>query len=40
ETNVSGIFAAGDVRKKTLRQISTSVGDGALAAIMAERYLS
>lgn len=40
ETNVPGIFAAGDVRKKTLRQISTSVGDGALAAIMAERYLS
>ena len=40
ETNVSGIFAAGDVRKKTLRQISTSVGDGALAAIMTERYLS
>ena len=39
ETNVPGIFAAGDVRKKTLRQISTAVGDGALAAIMAERYL-
>jgi thioredoxin reductase (NADPH) len=40
ETNVPGIFAAGDVRKKTLRQISTSVGDGALAAIMAEKYLT
>lgn len=40
ETNIPGIFAAGDVRKKTLRQISTSVGDGALAAIMAERYLT
>jgi len=40
ETNILGIFAAGDVRKKTLRQISTSVGDGALAAIMAERYLT
>jgi thioredoxin reductase (NADPH) len=39
ETNIPGIFAAGDVRKKTLRQISTSVGDGALAAIMAKRYL-
>jgi len=39
ETNIPGIFAAGDVRKKTLRQISTSVGDGALAAIMAEKYL-
>lgn len=40
ETNIPGIFAAGDVRKKTLRQISTSVGDGALAAIMAEKYLT
>jgi thioredoxin reductase (NADPH) len=40
ETNVRGIFAAGDVRKKPLRQISTSVGDGALAAIMAEKYLA
>ena len=40
ETNVPGIFAAGDVRNKTLRQISTAVGDGALAAIMTERYLT
>ncbi len=40
ETNIPGIFAAGDVRRKLLRQISTSVGDGALAAIMAERYLA
>lgn len=40
ETNVSGIFAAGDVRKKSLRQIATAVGDGALAAITAEKYLS
>ncbi len=40
ETNIPGIFAAGDVRKKSLRQISTSVGDGALAAITAERYLT
>ncbi len=39
ETNISGVFAAGDVRKKTLRQIATAVGDGAMAAIMAERYL-
>jgi thioredoxin reductase (NADPH) len=40
ETNIPGIFAAGDVRKKTLRQISTSIGDGALAAIMTEKYLT
>ena len=39
ETNVNGIFAAGDCRIKTLRQISTAIGDGALAAYNAERYL-
>ena len=39
ETNVPGIFAAGDVRHKTLRQVSTSVGDGAVAGYMAERYV-
>ena len=35
-----GVFAAGDVRAKVLRQISTAVGEGALAATMAEHYLS
>jgi thioredoxin reductase (NADPH) len=39
ETGIAGIFAAGDVRKKTLRQIATAVSDGAIAASMAERYL-
>lgn len=39
QTSVEGIFAAGDVRKSRLRQIATAVGDGALAAVMAERYL-
>jgi thioredoxin reductase (NADPH) len=38
-TSVDGIYAAGDVRQKTLRQISTAVGDGALAATAAERYI-
>jgi thioredoxin reductase (NADPH) len=38
-TSAAGIFAAGDVRKKGLRQISTAVGDGALAAAAAERYI-
>jgi thioredoxin reductase (NADPH) len=38
-TSVRGIFAAGDVRKKLLRQISTAVGDGATAVFAAERYL-
>lgn len=39
ETNVPGIFACGDVRKKTLRQVATSVGDGAIAGYMAEKYV-
>jgi len=39
ETSVRGIFAAGDCRKKLLRQIATAVGDGATAAFAAEKYL-
>jgi thioredoxin reductase (NADPH) len=38
-TDIPGIFAAGDVRVKLWRQISTAVGDGAVAAIAAENYL-
>ncbi len=38
-TSMPGVFAAGDVRKKILKQIATAVGDGAVAAIMAEKYL-
>lgn len=38
-TKTRGIFAAGDVRKKTLRQVSTAVGDGALAAYELERFI-
>lgn len=37
--SVKGIFAAGDCRKKLLRQIATAVGDGATAAFAAEKYL-
>jgi thioredoxin reductase (NADPH) len=40
ETPVPGVFAAGDARAKLLRQISTAVGEGALAATMADHYLS
>jgi thioredoxin reductase (NADPH) len=39
-TSIPGIFAAGDVRSKLLRQISTAVGDGATAAFVAENYLT
>lgn len=39
ETSVRGIFAAGDCRVTPLRQIATAVGDGAIAAVSAERYL-
>jgi thioredoxin reductase (NADPH) len=39
ETSVNGIFAAGDCRVTPLRQIATAVGDGAIAAVSAERYI-
>lgn len=39
-TNIPGVFAAGDVRAKTLRQIVTAVSDGAAAAQAAEDYLA
>jgi len=38
-TEVPGIFAAGDVREKSLRQVVTAVADGAIAAVEAEKYL-
>jgi len=39
-TNIPGVFAAGDIRHKTLRQVITAASDGAIAAYMAERYIS
>ena len=39
-TNVPGLFAAGDIREKLVRQVSTAVGDGAIAAVAAEHYIS
>lgn len=39
ETNVSGVYAVGDVRDKYLRQVSTAISDGAIAATAAERYI-
>jgi hypothetical protein len=38
-TNVPGVFAAGDVRKKQLRQVVTAVADGANAVTSVEKYL-
>lgn len=40
KTNISGVYAVGDVRTKELRQIVTAVADGAVAADQAEKYLS
>ena len=40
ETSVPGIFAAGDIRSGSIRQLIASAGDGAVAAVSAEKYLS
>lgn len=39
ETSAPGVYAAGDVREKYLRQVSTAISDGAVAATAAERYI-
>ncbi|GAW28386.1 thioredoxin-disulfide reductase [Carboxydocella sp. ULO1] len=39
EANLPGVFAAGDVRVKKFRQVITAAADGAIAGIMAEKYL-
>lgn len=39
-TNLEGVFAAGDLRKKSLRQVVTAAADGAIAAMQAEHYIS
>ena len=40
ETSLPGVYAAGDVRTKPLRQVVTAVADGAMAVHMAEKYLA
>ena len=40
KTNIDGVFAAGDVRTKALRQVVTAVADGAVAVHFAEEYLN
>ena len=39
-TNIEGVYAAGDIRVKSLRQVVTAAADGAIAAMQAEHYLS
>ena len=39
-TNIPGVFAAGDVRQFSDRQLANAVGDGVAAALAAYRYLN
>ncbi|WP_156298881.1 FAD-dependent oxidoreductase [Streptobacillus canis] len=39
ETNIRGIYAAGDIRPKSLRQVVTAVADGAIASTSIEKYV-
>lgn len=39
-TNIEGVYAAGDIRKKCLRQVVTAAADGAIAAQQAEKYIA
>ncbi len=39
KTDVNGVFAAGDIRVKSLRQVVTAAADGAIAAVQAEKYI-
>ena len=39
-TNFPGVFAAGDIRVKSLRQVVTAAADGAIAAMQAEKYIN
>lgn len=39
KTNIEGVFAAGDIRVKNIRQVVTAAADGAIAALSADRYI-
>ena len=38
-TNLPGVYAAGDIRETTIRQVITAAADGSIAAITCEKYL-
>lgn len=40
KTSLEGVFAAGDIRSKPIRQVVTAVSDGAIAGIMAQKYIT
>ncbi|KGM97822.1 thioredoxin reductase [Clostridium novyi A str. 4552] len=40
KTNVEGVFAAGDVRSKSFRQLTTATADGTVAALMSEKFIN
>jgi thioredoxin reductase (NADPH) len=40
KTEIEGVFAAGDVREKEIRQLTTAAADGTTAALLAEKYLA
>lgn len=40
KTNIPGVFAVGDIRKKSLRQVVTATADGAIAAVQCEHYIN
>ncbi|MFC1955381.1 thioredoxin-disulfide reductase [Chloroflexota bacterium] len=40
ETDITGIFAAGDVRHNSIRQVVAATGDGAIAAVNAEKFIA
>ena len=39
QTNIAGVFSAGDINAKKFHQLTTAVADGTTAALMADRYL-
>ncbi|MBN2477919.1 thioredoxin-disulfide reductase [Candidatus Micrarchaeota archaeon] len=40
ETNIPGVYAAGDVRKSPVKQLTTAASDGTISAVIAEKYIS